>query len=314
MTLTVLFGGRPPQRETWGAALRAAMAAQGVEMKLVMDPAEVDPATVDAVLYNPEGPVRDFSIFPALKAVLSMWAGVESIVGDETIRVPLTRMVEPGLKEGMTDWVVAHLTRLHAGIDLHIGMTPADGWPQWNPPLARERKVGILGLGELGADAARALAGLRFDVAGWSRRPREIAGVTCFSGDEGLRAILARSEILVTLLPWTAATENIINAETLALMPRGAAILNPGRGGLIDDAALCAALDEGRLSHATLDVFRVEPLPADHPFWANPKVTITPHIAAITRPSTAASALVEQVGRLSRGEPLMHVVDRAQGY
>ncbi|MDF2232073.1 glyoxylate/hydroxypyruvate reductase A [Albimonas sp. CAU 1670] len=309
----ILFGGRPPQREEWGAALRKGAEARGVEMDLRMAPEDVDPAEVDAVIYNPEGPIQDFTPFTRLKAALNMWAGVEKVVGNQTLKAPLTRMVEPGLTEGMTDWVVAHATRLHAGIDHHLDLKPGQ-WPQWHPPLARERKVGVLGLGELGADAARTLAALRFDVAGWSRRPKAIEGVTCFDGDEGLRAILARSEILVLLLPLTAATENLLNAETLALMPQGAAILNPGRGPLIDDAALVEALDSGRLSHATLDVFRVEPLPADHPFWAHPKVTITPHIASVTRASTAAVALVEQIGRLAKGEPLLHVVDRAQGY
>ncbi|WP_339949948.1 glyoxylate/hydroxypyruvate reductase A [uncultured Albimonas sp.] len=309
----ILFGGRPAQREEWGAAIRAGARASGVAMDLRMAPEDVDPAEVDAVVYNPEGPIQDFAPFTNLRAALNMWAGVEKVVGNQTLKAPLTRMVEPGLTEGMTDWVVAHATRLHAGIDRHLHLAPGQ-WPQWHPPLARERRVGVLGLGELGADAARMLAALRFDVAGWSRRPKTVEGVTCLHGEDGLREILSRSEILVLLLPSTPATENLLDAETLALLPKGAAILNPGRGPLIDEAALIAALDSGQLSHATLDVFRIEPLPEDHPFWAHPRVTITPHIASVTRSSTAATALVEQIGRLSRGEPLLHVVDRAQGY
>ncbi|MGM0583365.1 MAG: 2-hydroxyacid dehydrogenase [Pseudomonadota bacterium] len=309
----VLFGGRPGEREAWGEALAAAAARAGVVMDLRLDPAAVTPEAVDAVIYSPEGPVSDFSRYPNLRAVLSMWAGVERIVGDPALTVPLTRMVEPGLTEGMTDWVCAHVLRHHTGLDRHLALKPGE-WPQDPPPLSRNRRVGVLGLGALGADAARMLARLRFDVAGWARSPKEVEGVTCLHGEDGLREILSRSEILVLLLPGTPETESLINAERLARLPRGAVIVNPGRGTLIDEAALLEALDSGRLSHATLDVFRQEPLPADHPFWTHPKVTVTPHIASATRPETAADALVAQIGRLARGEPLRHVVDREQGY
>src|SRR5690606_2035349 len=155
------------------------------------------------------------------------------------------------------------------------------GWScKLGAPLARERVVGILGLGALGGACARALAGLNFEVCGWSRRPAEIEGVACHHGEGGLEAVLGRSEILVTLLPATAGTESILDADRLALMPQGARIINPGRGTLIDDAALLAALDAGAIGHATLDVFRTEPLPPEHPYWAHPRVTVTPHVAA----------------------------------
>jgi len=312
MALTVLFGGTPQDRPNWGDALRAALVG-GPDIRLAMSPEEVEDADVDVVLYDREGPVKTFDAYPNLQAVMSLWAGVEKIVGDASIRVPLTRMVEPGLTEGMTDWVIAHATRMHAGIDRHIHAAPGT-WDPWHPPLSRHRRVGVLGLGELGGDAARMLSRLRFDVAGWARRPREIDGVDCRHGDEGLDAVLSRSEILVLLLPLTSATENLMNARRLSLLPRGAAILNPGRGQLIDDEALLAALDEGRVSHAVLDVFRQEPLPEDHPYWRRPEVTVTPHIASVTRPETAAQAIAEQLGRLARGAPLRHVVDRSQGY
>lgn len=313
MTLTALLAVPPAGVPKWAPALEAAAEAEGVPLRLATDPAEIDPAEVDAVIYNPEGPVRDFRVFPNLRAVLSMWAGVETIVDDPTITVPLTRMVEPGLTEGMTDWVAAHVLRLHTGLDRHLNLAP-DAWPQWHPPLSRHRKVGVLGLGELGADAAAMLAKLRFDVAGWSRSPKSVEGVDCRHGPEGLEAVLERSEILVLLLPATPETDSLMDAARLARLPEGAALLNPGRGTLIEDAALLAALDAGRLSHAVLDVFREEPLPPDHPFRLHPKVTVTPHIASVTRPETAAPALAEQLGRLHRGEPLRHVVDRARGY
>ena len=313
MPLRALLACAASDVAKWAPALAAACAAEGVEVELATDPGAIAPEAVEAVVYAPDGPVRDFSVFPNLQAVLSMWAGVETIVGNETIRVPLARMVEPGLTEGMTDWVCAHALRLHSGLDLHLTLKPGE-WPRWHPPLSRHRRVGVLGLGELGSDAARMLARLRFDVAGWARRPRTLEGVACHHGEAGLVEVLRRSEILVLLLPATPDTENLMDAERLALLPEGAAILNPGRGTLIDDAALLAALDSGRVGHAVLDVFREEPLPADHPYWAHPRVTVTPHIASVTRPETAAKALAEQLGRLARGEPLRHVVDRVRGY
>ena len=312
MTLTALLAVPPADLPKWRPALEAAAQAEGVDLRLLTDPAEA-PEAVETVIYNPEGPVRDFTPFPNLRAVLSMWAGVETIVGDPTIKVPLTRMVEPGLTEGMTDWVAAHVLRLHTGLDRHLNLA-RDAWPQWHPPLSRHRRVGVLGLGELGADAAAMLARLRFDVAGWSRTTKSVEGVACHAGPEGLDAVLARSEILVLLLPATPETDGLMTAERLARMPEGAALLNPGRGTLIDDAALIEALDRGRLSHAVLDVFREEPLPPDHPFRAHPKITVTPHIASVTRPETAAPALAAQLGRLARGEALRHVVDRTRGY
>jgi len=174
--------------------------------------------------------------------------------------------------------------------------------------------VALLGLGALGAACAGALAGLGFPVLGWSRTPKDLPGIECHHGRDGLKTVLSRAQIVVTLLPATPGTENTLNAETLGWLPQGAAIINPGRGALIDDAALLAALDAGQVGAATLDVFRVEPLPRDHPYWAHPKVTVTPHIAAETRPVTAARVVVENLRRLRDGEPLLHLVDRAEGY
>lgn len=313
MTPVILFGGRPAQRDLWRAHLLDAAAAQGLTMDLRMAPEDAAPEDVDAIIYNPEGPVQDFTPYTRLRAALNMWAGVEQVVGNQTLKAPLTRMVEPGLTLGMTDWVVAHVMRRHAGIDRHLTMAPGD-WPQDHPPLARDRRVTVLGLGELGEASARALAGLGFQVTGWSRRQKAIPGVTCLSGADGLAEALARGEYVVLLLPLTAATENLLNGDTLRALPRGAEVFNPGRGALIDDDALLAALADGQVAHATLDVFRTEPLPRAHPFWDAPGVTVTPHIASVTRADTAAGALVEQIVRIRDGLPLLHVVDRARGY
>ncbi len=297
-----------PEYET---ILPQALAEFGLAAEIVTEVA--DPAAVDYIVYAPSAPLQDFTPFTRCKAVLSLWAGVERIVGNKTLTQPLTRMVDPGLTEGMVEWVVGHALRHHLGMDRHI-VNPDHVWDPTCPPLARQRPVAMLGLGALGLAAARALQALNFPVTGWSRTPKDIPGLRCRSGAEGLREALSTAGIVVTLLPRTPETENILNAETLGFLPDGAFLLNPGRGPLIEDAALLAALDSGRVAHATLDVFRVEPLPQDHPFWHHPKITVTPHIAADTRPHSAARVLAENIRRAESGKPLLHLVDRALGY
>lgn len=308
----ILFSAPEDHWPLWRPHLLAAFADAGIDATLTDDAS--GPWTFDYVVYRPGGPVDDFAPFERVKAVLSLWAGVESIVGDSSIVVPLCRMVDTGLTRGMAEWVTAHVMRYHMGTDAHV--LGQDGiWRNGIvPPLASGRTVGILGLGELGRAAATMLSGIGFRVTGWSRGPREIAGIETRNGPEGLAEALARSEILVLLLPATAATEGVIDARALAKLPRGARIINPGRGTLIDDAALLKALDNGHLAHATLDVFRDEPLPAAHPFWAHPNVTVTPHIAAETRPETAAAAIAENVRRGEAGLDFLHVVNRVEGY
>ncbi|WP_171130809.1 MULTISPECIES: glyoxylate/hydroxypyruvate reductase A [unclassified Ruegeria] len=310
MTVNILFSARPALWPVYEPLLRQNLLDPGLEFHLSTD---IPPDQVDYVIYAPNGGLRDFTPYTRLKAVLSLWAGVESIADNETLTVPLARMVDHGLTQGMTEWVVGHVLRYHLGMDQHI--TTQDGtWEPDPPPLASERTVGILGLGTLGTASAHTLNSLGFNVIGWSRSAKENTGITCLHGPEGLRETLSQAEILVLLLPDTAATENTLNTQTLALMPKGAKIINPGRGPLIDDEALLAALDAGQIGHATLDVFRVEPLPADHPFWAHPNVTVTPHIASETRPPTAAQVIVENIRRGEAGEPYLHLVDRTLGY
>lgn len=301
----------PSQWEDYRAPLQTALAEKGIEAQVVTEAA--DPAAVDYIVYAPSAPLQDFTPFTGTKAVLNLWAGVERITGNPTLTQPLCRMVDPGLTEGMVEWVVGHALRHHLGMDRHI-LNPGRVWDPTCPPLARERKVAMLGLGALGLAAARALQALNFPVTGWSRTPKQIDGLAAEHGPDGLDRALRGAEIVVTLLPRTAETENILNARTLALLAPGAAVLNPGRGPLIDDAALLAALDSGRLGHATLDVFRQEPLPQDHPFWAHPRVTVTPHVAADTRPSSSSRVIAENVRRGEAGEPFLHLVDRALGY
>lgn len=272
---------------------------------------QAPPEAVDALIYAPGGPVRDFTPFTRARLVQSLWAGVESIVTNQTLTQPLARMVDPGLALGMRDYCLGWALRLHLGMDAFA----QDG--EWRnplaPPLARARRVTVLGMGELGRTVAAGLAAAGFDVAGWSGSGRPVPGIPVLAGPD-LGKALARADILVCLLPDTKATRDLLDAARLAQLPPGAAIINPGRGTLIVDDALIAALDAGALSHAVLDVFRVEPLPPAHPFWAHPGITVTPHIAAETRPETASQLVGENLRRLRDGQPFLHLVDRAAGY
>ncbi len=307
---TLLFASKSDRWSTYEAPLRHALDALGLTYRLGTD---FPPEEVDYIVYAPNSGIEDFTPFTRLKAVLNLWAGVEAVVGNPTLRVPLARMVDFGLTQGMTEWVVGHTLRHHLGMDTHI--LGQDGtWRKGAPPLARDRRIGVLGLGALGSAAGTALARLGFPVTGWSRSEKSVEGITCRHGEAGLRETLAQSDILILLLPDTPATRDILDADAIAGMPRGAAVINPGRGPLIVDDALIAALDSGQLGHATLDVFRTEPLPSEHPFWAHPKVTVTPHIASETRPDTAAEVIAENVRRGEAGEPLLHLVDRDLGY
>lgn len=312
MPIRILFAADPADWPDYQPALTKALKEAGIDA--ILSDTAPDPASVDYVVFSPGGTIRDFGPYVNAKAVLNLWAGVERIVGNQTLTQPLCRMVDPSMTETMVEYVVGHVLRHHLGMDEHI--LHQDGvWRKGAiPPLARERPVAILGMGELGQAVARALLALNFPVRGWSRTLREVPGVATDHGAEGLARVLSGAQVVVLLMPNTPDTANTLNAERLALLAPGAFVINPGRGPLIDDEALLAALDSGRLAHATLDVFRVEPLPPDHPFWHHPKVTVTPHIAAQTRPDTASQVVVENIRRAEAGEPLLHVVDRKRGY
>ncbi len=310
MTVNALFAAKPERWEQYRDALPRAFEKAGVDVDLRLDFA---PEEVDYIIYAPNSELKDFTPYTRLKAVMNIWAGVEAITHNETLKAPLTRMVDFGLRQGMVEWVTGHTLRHHLGMDAHI-VNPEKRWEPTPPPLARDRRVTVLGIGELGLACAEALAQLGFDVAGWSRRQKSHEAITCYSGADGLKDALKRSDIVILLLPLTPETENTLDAQALALMPEGSFVINPGRGPLIDDDALLAALDSGHIAHATLDVFRREPLPGDHPYWTHPSVTVTPHIASETRAETCAEVLAENIRRGEAGEPFLHLVDRAAGY
>ncbi len=309
MTVNILFAAARERWHTYQAPLRQALEARNIRFHLAQD---ITPENVDYIVYAPSSEVQDFTPFTRCKAVLNLWAGVEDVTGNPTLNVPLARMVDHGLTRGMVEWVVGHTLRHHLGMDAHI--CGQDGlWRKAVPPLAENRCVTLLGLGAMGTACAEALVALGFQMRGYSRQPKHIHGVDTFSAG-GLNAALKSAEIVILLLPQTPQTENILNAQTLSLLAPGAVVINPGRGPLIDDAALLAALESGALGHATLDVFRREPLPVDDLFWAHPKVTVTPHIASATRPETSAQVIAENIYRGENGAPFLYLVDRKSGY
>lgn len=314
MTRKIFVSMEPEAEPDWRRVLDAQIAASGMDLQVLA--ADADPAEVDYLVYNIDGGIRDFAPFTKLRAILNTWAGVEGVLAelDWPAHIPLTRMVETGMTRGMAEYFAGHAMRYHLDIDRFIADSAGGRWQKWSPPLAGMRTVGILGLGELGRATAGLLTGLGFRVTGWSRSAKSVPGVSCLHGPDGLAEILKTAEILIVILPLTDATRNILNAGTLAALPRGACIINAGRGPLIDDDALLAALAGGHIRHATLDVFRQEPLPGDHPYWRNPGVTVTPHIASITRTDTACEAILEQIARDLDGKPFLHVVDRGRGY
>ena len=310
MTIKILFSANEENWKRYKAPLQDALDDKSLDYELGTN---ITPSEVDYIIYAPSSYLQDFSPYTKLKAVLNLWAGVEGVTNNKTLKVPLARMVDSGLTDGMVEWVTGHTLRHHLGIDKHIH--GQDGiWRSYVPPLAKDRVITILGLGTLGTACGIALKRLGFNVRGWSRREKSVDGILCFYGDEQIDSSLMDADIVVLLLPDTPLTQNILNQHTLNLLKRGAFVLNPGRGPLIDDDALLVALDSGQIEHATLDVFRIEPLPKNHQYWSNNKVTVTPHKASETRPITASQVIAMNIKRAETGQKLLYLVDRENGY
>ena len=310
MTIKILFSANEENWRRYKAPLQDALDDKSLDYELGIT---ITPSEVDYIIYAPTSSLQDFSPYTKLKAVLNLWAGVEGVTNNKTLNVPLARMVDSGLTDGMVEWVTGHTLRHHLGIDKHIH--GQDGiWRSYVPPLAKDRIITILGLGTLGTACGIALERLGFNVRGWSRREKRVDGILCFYGDDQIDSSLMDADIVVLLLPDTPLTQNILNQHTLNLLKRGAFVLNPGRGPLIDDDALLAALETGQIEHATLDVFRIEPLPKNHQYWSNNKVTVIPHKASETRPKTASQVIAMNIERAENGQELLYLVDRENGY
>jgi glyoxylate/hydroxypyruvate reductase A len=278
------------------------------------DPAAGDPADVHyALVWKP--PAGFFARFPNLKLVTNLGAGVDSLVArDDLPDVPISRLSDTGMVSLMTSYVMFSVIRYARDIHIFERAQKRGEWKYVHPRALSDIKVGVLGLGELGAPAAQALAGLGFDVRGWSRSGKQINGVTCSAGLATLDAFLGETEILVVMLPLTPETRALLDARRLALLPRGAKLINASRGAVVDEAALIAALQSGQIAEATLDVFTVEPLPKGHAFWTMENVLITPHLASITVPEAAAREVAESIRRVRQGLAPLHLVDARRGY
>ncbi|HLH88803.1 MAG TPA: glyoxylate/hydroxypyruvate reductase A [Xanthobacteraceae bacterium] len=300
----------------WEQRFRAA--APGRDIRLwpdrVGDPADIAYA---AAWLPPPGA---FALFPNLRAIFSLGAGVDALLRDGALpQVPIVRVVDPSLMRRMTEYVTLHVLMHHRRQRLYDAQQRQRLWHEHPQPIAQEVHVGIMGLGVLGRDAAEVLVRLGFQVAGWSRTPRVLPGLACFHGAAGLDPFLARTEILVCLLPHTPDTDGILNLALLRKLKRdgalgGAFLINAGRGRLQVDADIIRALDEGALAAATLDVFPTEPLPTTSPLWTHPNVTITPHNSAASVPEEVVDYVVKQIERLEAGYAPENVIDRASGY
>jgi len=278
-----------------------------------------DPAGIRyACVWKP--PAGLLAEFRNLKAIFSLGAGADDLLADPKLPdVPVVRIVDPDLTMRMTEYVVLHVLMCHRRQRLYDAQQRERLWFEHGQPAAREVQVGIMGLGVLGTSAAQMLQRVGFKVAGWSRTPKTLPGVEAFHGAQGLEPFLRQSEILVCLLPATPATRGIINLDLLRKLRKhgvlqGAYLVNAGRGSLQVDADILAALEEGSLAGASLDVFPTEPLPIESPLWGHPKLTITPHNAAQAVPQTLAISVLQQIDRIEGGQAPENTINRTIGY
>lgn len=252
---------------------------------------------------------------PNLQLVQKLGAGVETIVNHPSlapqVRVARLKPQEPARE--IAQYCLAYVLRGTRNMNYHEKAQSRAAWDPIAPHRPQEVTVGVLGLGHIGGLTAELMRDMGFKTMGWSRSQKDIEGVTCLTGDHGLNSLLSSCDYLCAILPATEATRDLLNAERLALMKEGATVINAGRGSLIDETALASALDQRRPGHAVLDVLRTEPLPSDNPLWRHPHVTITPHVSG-WHLGDALGDVVENLRRLTAGEPLLHEVDRSRGY
>jgi glyoxylate/hydroxypyruvate reductase len=305
--VNILFASETEKPEFWLPLLQKALP----EDRFLSSPqGDIDIALVAT---PPSGTLQKLK---GVKLIQSLWMGVEKLLADPGLPrgVPVARLIDPGMVAAMSETVIAHVLDWHRHHYYYRGLQKEKRWRRVRQFLASDRTVGILGLGELGGDAARKLLALGFNVAGYSRRPKKLENINCFSGEEGLSEMLQQTDALVCLLPMTSQTEGILNARTLGKVRARGCLINVARGAHLVVPDLIALLNSGHLRHAYLDVFEPEPLPADDRLWSHPGVTITPHAAALTEPRTAIARIVENVERVRRGETPLNLVDFAAGY
>jgi glyoxylate/hydroxypyruvate reductase A len=266
-----------------------------------------------AIVANPDP--QDLLALPNLKWVHSLWAGVEGMMNElSSPSFSIVRLVDPELAQTMSEAVLAWTLYLHRDMPVYGKQQLERTWLQQPMVRAQDRRIGILGLGELGKLSAKRLADNSFSVSGWSRTAKKIEGIHCFHGEDGLTSLLNQSDILVCLLPLTQETTGLLNEQRLSLLPQGASLINFARGPIVDDQALLGKLEQGHVSHAVLDVFMQEPLPEAHPYWQNSKVTVLPHISAPTHPQSASNLVAENIKRYRLDGTIPAFVDPILGY
>ena len=308
--MSILYRADPERGREW----QALFAEQAPDLPLRIWPEIGDPAAVRYLAaWQPSAEL--IANLPNLEVVFSIGAGVDQF---DMTQIPpgvaLVRMIEPGITDGMVEYVVFATLALHRNI---LDYRQAQREARWAPirlAPAQTRRVGVMGLGHLGQAALRGLRGLGFPLYGWSRSGHDIEGVTCFAGEAGLAEFLGHCDILVCLLPLTAETRGILNRTTFDALPPGAGLINVGRGGHLCEAELLDALESGQISGAVIDVLNDEPPGADHPFWAHPRILLTPHIAGMTHPQSAGRMLLDNIRRHQAGEPMIGTVERQRGY
>ena len=302
-----------PKTAEYKTVLAEEIESQSLKYNIIEDISRS--SEVNALIYADESDISDFSIFPDDTVIFSIFAGVEKTLLNKTIQQPLVRLIDVEMTECMAEWCAAHVLRYHLNLDEFIKPEKKE-WKAHDKErlLANQIDIGILGLGTLGSATAEKLKKLDFKVTGWSATEKKITGVQSLIGAEGLTRILSTSDYLILLLPLTEKTKTIINSETLKIVKTGAILINAGRGGLIEDNDLLKALDSGKLSACTLDVFNEEPLPPEHPFWSHDKVTVTPHISAPTRLKSSIQSILANISRIKEGLQPIGLVEKKRSY
>jgi glyoxylate/hydroxypyruvate reductase len=298
--------------ETWRGHLSAHLPAGE---SLVLGSQCRDKVAVDVALAaNP--PWGELASYPNLRFVQSLWAGVDRLLGDPALarNITVARLIDPAMAQSMVEGAVAATLFVHRQLPAYLRQQHHRTWRQLPQPVASRRIVGVLGFGQMGQPVCTTLATLGFRVHAWGQHPRSDTTIVYSWGDTGLHSLLAQAQILINLLPLTPATTGILNLQLFAQLPKGAALINLGRGAHLVADDLLDALSSEHLSHAVLDVFQQEPLPTDHPFWTHPQITVLPHVAATTDPATAAPIAVQNVVAFRAGRPLTGLVSRSLGY
>ncbi|WP_089173733.1 glyoxylate/hydroxypyruvate reductase A [Bosea sp. AS-1] len=308
--MTIVYKASAERAGQWAAAF----ARQAPDVPFRIWPDVGDPASVEyLLLWQP--PERIVETFPNLKMLFSVGAGVDQLDFDTLPPdLPVVRMLEPGIAESMAEFACMATLMLHRDMADYIDQQRRRQWREIQVRAGSDRRVGILGLGQLGQASLEMLRPFGFRLSGWNRSPRQIEGVACFTGQEELPAFLVQADILICLLPLTEATRGILDAKLFGMLPRGAALINVGRGGHLVEADLLAALESGQLSSAMIDVLEPEPPAPEHPFWQHPRIVMTPHIASMTRPESGAAFVLETIERHRRGLPIEGLVSRSRSY